>query len=129
MTQLDQAIHNALQRLRNPQVSASSFDLNKYIQEFRVSAREKAKAVLDLLSGKKFPLSGRRPVFVSIGGGDGEELDFLLQNTEATEGVLVEFGHTLAATARERNKNLSAGKRIEVFEGDAKDRIDDAIKF
>lgn len=129
MTQLDQAIRDSLQGLANPQSSASSFSLDKYIHEFRSSAREKAKAVMDLLAGKNFPLPNLRPVFVSIGGGDGEELDFLLRNTQANKGVLIEFGRSLAATARDRNRTLPTGKSLEVFEGDAKEKVVDAIQY
>src|ERR1044072_1381772 len=70
MTDLDQLIRNALRNVNER--TSSQFDLTKYIQDFRTSAREKAKAVLALLNEQNFPFAGRRPVFVSIGGGDGE---------------------------------------------------------
>jgi hypothetical protein len=127
MTELDQKIRSALRSLNDPK--DSSFDLGKYIAEFRPSARDKAEAVLVLLRDKAFPFPGGHPVFVSIGGGDGEEVDYLLRNTDADRGVLVEMGHQLAAMARERNTSLPIGKRIEVFEGDAKDKIAEAISY
>jgi len=127
MTKLDEIIRTALQGLKDR--SSPSFDLSEYIQEFRGSARQKAQAVLDLLNDSNFPFAGLRPVFVSIGGGDGEEVDYLLRNTGAAKGVLVEMGHQLAAIARERNGSLPEGKTIEVFEGDAKDRIGAAVDF
>src|ERR1044072_4642953 len=128
MTELDRSINNALNELNNPR-SESTFDLDQYIKEFRASARDKAAFVLDLLREPSFPFSGLKPVFVSIGGGDGEEIDYLLTNTNATAGVLVEMGHGLATLARERTPFLPDGKTVEVFEGDAKDKVDDAIKF
>src|ERR1041384_3564645 len=127
MTRLDEDIRNALEALKAP--SGSEFDLSQYIQEFRASARGKAQDVFDLLAEDSFPFSGLRPIFVSIGGGDGEELDYLLRNTDANRGILVEMGHQLAALARDRNKTLLEGKTIEVFEGDAKDQITPAIRF
>jgi hypothetical protein len=127
MTKLDDLIRNALLNLNDG--SSSSFDLSKYIQDFRPSARGKAEAVVGLLNERNFPFAGQRPVFVSIGGGDGEEIEYLLRNTTATQGVLVEMGHQLAEIARGRNALLPDGKKLEVFEGDAKDRINAAIGF
>lgn len=125
MTHLDQAITSALKKLTD--VQASSFDLTKYINEFRRSAQNKAREVLRLLEDKDFPFSGSRPVFVSIGGGDGEELDYLLRNTDGSKGILIELSHDLAELARERNPSLPRGKVIEVFEGDAKDKVAEAV--
>ena len=113
MTKLDESIRNALRNLSDR--SSSSFDLSKYIQDFRTSARGKAEAVVDLLKERNFPFTGCRPVFVSIGGGDGEEIDYLLRNTTASKGVLVEMGHQLAEIARERNTSTSTPLLAVVF--------------
>ena len=127
MTKLDESISKALRDLRDR--SSSSFDVNRYIQDFRPSAKGKAEAVVSLLNEHKSPLFGLRPIFVSIGGGDGEELDYLLRNTTASTGVLVEMTRELAEIARDRKTSLPQGKRIVVFEGDAKEKIDAAMEF
>lgn len=125
-THLDATIQEALARLY-PLRPKQPFDIERYRQAFAPSAREKAKAVLDSLSREKLLFPGQRPVFVSIGGADGEEVDFLLRNSEAPVAVLVETVHELADFARARP--LPGGKRIEIFEGDALQQIGPAMEF
>ena len=126
-TELDASIEAALSKLSGG--NAPPFDYPAYIRAFRESAREKARTVLDELSKPDSPFAARRPVFVSIGGGDGEELAALLGYPEASLGVLVEAMKPLADAARERNASSLGGKRIEVFEGDASDKLAEALAF
>ena len=67
------------------------------------------------------------PVFVSVGGGDGEGLDYLLRNSRARLGVLVEYARPLADIARRRSVDLPDKKQLLVIEGDAQERIGEAI--
>jgi hypothetical protein len=124
---LDIDIQEALARLNSATPKGGSFDIERYRQAFSQSAREKAKAVLDSLEGPQSPFDGMVPVFVSIGGADGEELDFLLNNSKGSVAVLVEALHPLAEAARKRA--LPEGKHIEVFEGDALSQLTSAVAF
>ena len=68
-----------------------------------------------------------RPVFLSIGGGDASELEYLLKNSTATHGILLEGARPLAEAARRKIAPLKVlGKTLEIYEGDAKDKIGEA---
>lgn len=102
-----------------------AFDFSRYIAEFRQSAHEKANAVLSALNDPSGVFVDRKPVFVSVGGGDGEELVTLLEGSTADIGILVEYSRELAERARGRS--LQHGKRLIVVEGDAKEKILEAV--
>jgi hypothetical protein len=125
MSDLDARIQSALESLRQAKRSRE-FDIVKYISAFQQSAYDKAKSVLELLAAQR-ALSGLRPVFLSIGGGDGAELEHLLRNSQATVGILLEGARPLADSARERARQLPDGKEMTIFEGDAKDTIREGV--
>lgn len=123
---LDNDISSALETLQQGR-SVKPFNAEEYIRAFEQSAQSKAQSVLDLLKDQP-RVSALRPVFLSVGGGDGAELEYLLTHSTATAGVLIESERTLANIARQRATALSAaGLRMEVFEGDAKHKISDAV--
>lgn len=124
MSSLDDAIDAALSAL-GPDGPSSTFDVVAYAEGMRLSAEDKARTVVELLNDKACPVRGRRPVFVSIGGADGQELAYLLQNSPATDGVLVEGSRALCELARARDRR---GKQIHVYEGDAQTILPDAMK-
>ena len=124
---LDERIVDALAKIHKPGEDVG-FDIHAYGAAFHESAQEKARTVLDLLSKQECPFRGLRPVFVSVGGADGEELAYLLQNSRAEVGILLEFNRSLADAARGRHQTLSVqGKNIVVIEGPAQERIGDAM--
>jgi tetratricopeptide (TPR) repeat protein len=121
-TELDREIAEALQNLnRNGETPSTDYEV--YIDGFKASARRKAQAVLALLKDGTFP--AKRPVFVSIGGGDGEELIYLLEHSNARQGILLEYSPHLASLARARTP--ADGKIVRVFEGSAQSRIGEAM--
>lgn len=122
-TELDTRICDALAKLTSGSTDAA-FDYEAYRRAFQESAIEKAKAVLSLLRESDCPIKTQRPVFLSIGGGDASELDYLLRNSTATHGLLLEGARPLAEAARTRVLPLSAiGKKLEIYEGDAKEKL------
>jgi hypothetical protein len=125
MSKLESDLRSAIEQLRQPK-GMNAFDPAAYIRSFESSAQDKAKSVLEMISHQA-PFSTLKPVFLSIGGGDGAELEYLLQNSSASVGVLIEGLRPLAEMARTRAKNLSQGKSIEVIEGDAQDKIREAV--
>jgi len=72
------------------------------------------------------PFRDLRPVFVSIGGADGEELRSLLVNSRAEVGILLEVSRPLAEFARQGE--LPPDKKLQVVEGDASKQIAVAMK-
>src|SRR5207342_2800085 len=75
--------------------------------------RRKAEVVLAQL-GENQEFSGLRPVFVSIGGGDGEELCRLLLHSTANHGFLIEADSVGIELAIEKKKQLPSGKTFEI---------------
>lgn len=122
---IDEKIQQALESLARKPATAHG----TYIRSFQTSARGKAEAVLSSLKTTGTPFDNMRPIFLSIGGGDGEELHALLEQSEATLGILVEKTKEFADMARERQARLPPGKTIQVYEGDAQRRVPEAIQF
>lgn len=124
MRELDQKLTTALDALGVE--TASAFDMQAYINAFSQSARDKAKSVLEVLKGSLVPFEHKTPVFVSVGGGDGEELLHLLNNSSATCGVLIEGSHPLVKAAVGKFAQVQ-GIETEVYGGDAQDKLEDAV--
>jgi hypothetical protein len=123
-TQLDRAIAAALAELARP-AQTVRFDAERYVAAFRSSAQDKAASVLALL--RRDPhFSNRVPVYVSIGGGDGEELEQLLAGSRGIAGILIEMHPALAAMARSRR--LADNKKIEVLQQPAQTAIGAAME-
>ncbi len=99
----------------------------QYIAAFQNSAYDKAQSVLDQLSIHPV-FSALRPVFLSIGGGDGTELDYLPKQSSAAAGVPTRGeSRPLVEAADQRVGRLPSGKEMTIFEGNAKLRIRDAV--
>lgn len=125
MTELDGRIQAALESLGHGK-GAREFDIVQYIAAFQQSAYDKAQSVLDLLASQP-TLSSLRPVFLSVGGGDGAELEYLLKNAQGTAGVLLEGARPLADAARTRASQLGQSKEMTILEGDAKETIREGV--
>jgi hypothetical protein len=102
---------------------ADSFDPEAYGSAFHDSAREKAREVLRLLS-EETRLANKRPVFVSVGGADGEEIEFLLRGSNGEVGILIEMVPPLAEVAKRRK---IPGKRLDVLQMPAQEGITAAM--
>lgn len=124
-TQLDTNVEAALRSLSNS-TEDSPRDAATYIQSFRSSAQSKAQVVLSGISEAPQTFNETRPVFISIGGGDGEELVVLLTQSSATTGILIEAVPELADAARNRRTEVQ-GKNLIVLEGDAPSLVSKAI--
>ena len=60
-------------------------------------------------------------MFVSVGGGDAEELDYLLRNSDAGRGNPHRIQPDPCGHRRKRQDSLPHPKRLVVLEGDARD--------
>jgi|GEM_PF-2935451 len=85
----------------------------------------KAKDVLAFLNRcEGVPLP--RIAYVSIGGGDGSEIAYILSNSTVMNGILIEFSDYGSAEARKYRERLKeANKQLVVMQGDAMQRIRD----
>jgi hypothetical protein len=123
---LDDEIDAALRRVAGGTPKSAPFDIKAYIAAFQTSAREKAASVLEAIATAPPPFDRGRPVFLSIGGGDGEEILTLLENSSSTVGILVESVRELADSARQNSARIK-GKSLEVVEGDAANVVIEAV--
>jgi hypothetical protein len=114
-TALEQKIRFALDQASGR--VEQKFDMSRYGAAFHPSALSKADAVVAAFWDDKNPVRERRPVVVSIGGADGEELHRILTLTEAPVGLLLEQSHDLAEAAR--NRPPPPGKTTHVVQADA----------
>jgi len=100
------------------------------VQDFHgdPSAVSKAQQVLEIIRRERFNLTNA--VFVSVGGADGTELEHILLNTDARFGLLLEYDDQLSDRAREKARRLrdDQGKQMEVFTGDALQKIEPALR-
>jgi hypothetical protein len=90
----------------------------------------KSQYVIDDLDAKvaQHGLELSEFALISIGGSDGSELEALLRASRINSGFLLEMSSAACARARGRAADLAKnGKRLEVIEGDAVDRIGDAF--
>src|SRR5688500_8835954 len=109
-TNLDRQIAAALQTAAHPSAETGSFEMASFTEANHEGARRKADDVLRLLKADDYNLRNLRPVFVSIGGGDGEELLHLLQHSDASHGILLELDAQIAKSASMRK--LPEGKQL-----------------
>ncbi len=122
---LDKSIALAVSNVRKT-VKATQDE--QYIEAFIRSAQKKASQVIDQLFQAESVFGNWKPVFVSVGGGDGEELVTLLERTNADHGVLLEFNRSSTSEARKKeHARLKRRKTIEVFEGTVQNYLNDAI--
>jgi len=105
--------------------AASSYE---YYADFFQSGRNKAKHVVeDLLAlAEKSPerLDLRKCAYLSIGGADGTEIEYVMKNTPIQYGVLSDFSPELSDPMRQKQQALAAlGKTLEVRIGDISQQI------
>ena len=127
VSELDIKIAAALESLGSA-VQKQTFDYTAYAAGFRQSAQAKAHETLLAIAETTNRFPHLRPVFLSIGGADGEELVCLLQESIGKHGILIEQNRDLAQIARDRASSLGF-KSLQVFEGDAQDRIAEAVEL
>jgi hypothetical protein len=130
-TSLDETIAKALEGLRRA-TTLADFDPPEYIKKFENSAKEKARGVLKSLKGNpNCGFRNMRPIFLSIGGGDGAEIEALLSGSDAKLGILVEGDRRIAEMARDRKAKLwrTKKKKLDVWQANAADAhvIEEAI--
>ncbi|ODS32847.1 MAG: hypothetical protein SCARUB_02006 [Candidatus Scalindua rubra] len=90
------------------------------------SAIDKAKEVVSIVN--RYNLDFRKVGFISVGGADGTELQYLLNNTNSSYGILIEYSIDLCEKASSIADTLKKKeKHMDILPGDAVQRIDEAI--
>lgn len=70
--------------------------------------------------------------YLSIGGADGSEVEYVMRATEIDFGILIEYSDDGASRARLRAEHLKRDypdKDLRVLQGDAVQRLDDALRM
>lgn len=101
-----------------------------YHASFSDEGSRKAQYIVDDL--RQLENSGRISTgdlgYLSIGGSDGSELSYVMDETDIPRAVLIEIGDEAVARATERAKTLAnRGKQLIVMQGDATARLDEAL--
>lgn len=129
--EVDKAVpEDMAQRIRNA-VGGAYFTSRRndagYQEAFQNAGREKAQSVLQKFSTIPNERQ-RRYAYVSIGGADGSEIAWAMNNSPISRGVMIEFGTEAAAIARKRIPKLNeVQKALVVIEGDATQKLDEVI--
>lgn len=109
--------------------SARSMSDEKYQHGFSEEGKRKAQYILDFIENqvKGAGIDPRTMGYVSLGGADGSELEYVLRHTEIRHGVLLEYSDKANEYARFRAEGLKrTGKTMHVLQGDALARLSDA---
>lgn len=114
----------------NSEVNADCTFDHEYQEIFADEGERKAQYIIaDLLS--KFNSNEcqlNKFAYLSIGGADGSEPEAILKSTDINHAIIIEHSDTAAEKARQRSLNLKEkNKFLYVFQGDANQRLDDAL--
>lgn len=108
--------YNALSRFYGQGSSAQKNRPDEYNLAFS-DGDKKAPFVIDFLHRKNANFD--RLAYVLIGGADGAEIVYALQNTGIKYGILLEYSNEFCEKARKLKKNLSKGRTLYIESGDA----------
>jgi hypothetical protein len=116
-TALDVRIEDQLNRYALRQHSDSVFnedDFDDFYEKNRIGQERKADFILEELKANE-RFADLRPVFVSVGGGDGAELHRLMSKWEGAYGFLMERSKAGVKRAKENEKQFAG--LLQVVEG------------
>lgn len=101
-----------------------TFNDSNYQSKFANTGARKALPVIEYVKARFQNLE--QLVYVSIGGADGSEIAYVLENTSIKHGILLEYSDDGANHARiEAERLAKIGKYLTVLQGDAYMRLDD----
>ena len=99
----------------------------QYYKDFFQSGVNKGKFIaddLEDLARDRPELKLERCAYLSIGGADGTEIQYVLEHTPMRYGLLQDFSPEIWNTARERQQQLEkVGKKLDVKIGDVSQQI------
>jgi hypothetical protein len=130
MSDLERQLRELLGALGRASVSGAAYP---YQADFVQSGVKKGKHIADDLlglaeaEGKRLALD--KCGYLSVGGGDGAEIEYVMSKTPIRYGILLDFNPDLYKSARQREESLGKlGKRIEVIIGDVSQQISECRK-
>jgi hypothetical protein len=98
----------------------------KYQASFSRDAVEKADRVIEFVRQCHPAVDPARVIYVSLGGGDGAEIEHAINTGGFRKGLLLEWMDGAATIGRQRAKKLKAkiGAELEVITGDAGQKLE-----
>ena len=104
----------------------------EYQEIFVEEGKKKAEYIVNHLL-KNEELSNEKLsnyLYLSIGGSDGSEVEYIFRQTDISFAILLEISDEASSLARDRRDKLKKelGKELIVIQGDATQRMDDLLK-
>lgn len=106
-------------------------DDQEYQETFADEGERKSKYIIEYLERVCAPEELKDFGYISIGGADGSELEYILSNTPINHGVLLEYSDAASNIARkkaEKLKSKDSNLKLDVMQGDALARLSDATE-
>lgn len=101
----------------------SSDFYKRYHKEFCQSGVHKGETALNQLKSLPEVPSLDRLAYVSLGGSEGSEVDFVLRNSKVNYGILLELDSYACQLASERSKTLPKEKSLDVIQGNVVEKL------
>ena len=113
---LSEKINNIILGKTSNEVSLEFY--KNYHKNFRDSGIHKGKTVLNQLNSLRNIPNLERLAYVSLGGSEGSELDYILRNSEIKVGILMELDTHACEIANEKLSSLPDDKKYQIIPGD-----------
>jgi len=102
----------------------SSKFYDDYHESFQESGLHKAKAVLSQIESLGNKPDLKKLAYVSIGGSEGSEIEYILNNSDIKYGILIEIDTHACKIAHEKAKNLAPDCDLVIIPGDITQQTD-----
>ena len=103
---------------KNTKSNIDSGFYRKYHDKFKETGEHKAKSAMNQIQSLRDIPDLKKMAYVSVGGSEGSELVWILQNTDVRFGVLMEIDSYACEVAQQQLKNLPKNKEIKILSGD-----------
>ncbi|KQC30230.1 PIG-L deacetylase family protein [Flagellimonas eckloniae] len=105
----------------------------EYQKIFKEEGKKKAEYIVKHLSNDDELVNEdfSKYLYLSIGGSDGSEIEYIFRKTNISYAILVEISDEASSLARKRGDKLRSelGKELLVVQGDITQRMNDLIKM
>jgi len=114
---------NLSEKINNIILGKTSKEINlefykNYHKSFRDSGIHKGKTVLNQLNSLRNIPKLERLAYISLGGSEGSELDYILRNSEIRVGILMELDTYTCEIANKKLSKLPRDKKHKIIPGD-----------
>lgn len=95
----------------------------KYHGKFRESGVHKGKTALNQIKSLSSVPELKRLAYVSVGGSEGSEIEYILKNSDIQHGFLLEFDSYACQIANKRKEGLPDGETLQVIHGNVVEKL------